>query len=122
MRSLALMMVVSAGTALAQPAPGVREGDTLYGAADLAALLSGQAVTFFDGGTARYAADGSYSYAYEGSDQLWTGTWEAGEGSAVCVAFDNGFARCDIYVSDGSRLVLITEQGDRFPAQEKAPI
>ena len=36
----------------------------------------------------------------------------------VCSAFDNGFSRCDMYVDDGARLVLITEDGTRFPVRE----
>ncbi|MCT8159198.1 hypothetical protein [Pseudoruegeria sp. SHC-113] len=117
----AIWAVMAAGSALAQEAAGLRAGDTPFAPAELTELLSGQAVTFFDGGTARFGAEGAYSYIYEGSDQVWAGTWAAGQDSAVCVAFENGTSRCDTYVDDGKRLVLITEAGDRFPAKSREP-
>lgn len=120
---LAAVLIAGLGTgsAAAQDIAGVRPGDRQYAPAELTALLSGQAVTFFDGGTARFGSAGDYAYVYEGSDQVWAGTWAAGEASAVCVAFENGSSRCDTYVTDGQRLVLITDAGDRFPAKSRVP-
>jgi hypothetical protein len=35
--------------------------------------------------------------------------------STVCIAYLNGFDRCDAYVENDGRLILVTRAGDRFP-------
>ena len=109
---LALFLALFALPATAQQ----RASDTAFTAEDLAETLSGQRVEFFDASAARYYADGTYEYRYSPDDPVWRGTWETA-GTEVCVTFDNGFSRCDAYVLDGERLVMIIEDGTRFPVR-----
>lgn len=83
-------------------------------------LLSGQVIEFFDGSKSRYDVDGSYGYTYTDDGPVWRGRYETFDDSRVCVDFDNGSARCDLFVQDGQRLVLITADGTRFPVRNRS--
>ncbi len=112
-----LGFLVLTNMATAQTALGVRDSDTLLAPAALTTVLSGNIVRFHDGGFATFGPDGQYAYAYDSGDQIWRGVYEVREDSLVCVDFDNGFSRCDTYIKDGERLILITDSGDRYPAK-----
>ncbi|MEL6752728.1 MAG: hypothetical protein AAFO57_01780 [Pseudomonadota bacterium] len=86
-------------------------------AAELTDTLTGQVVEFFDGSKSRYSTDGSYAYTYADDDPPWTGQYTFNDDSTVCVAFDNGTARCDTFVFAGDRLTLIIADGTRFPVR-----
>ena len=101
--------------ALAQE--GVRASDTILNQSEMQDLLTGQIVEFFDGSKSRYDADGRYAYTYTDDGPEWTGSYRLSDDSLVCVDFDNGSARCDRFVKDGTRLVLIIEDGTRFPVR-----
>ncbi|WP_434086028.1 hypothetical protein [Leisingera thetidis] len=112
-----LFLCLMAGSALAGEW-GLRPGDTPFARHELEAL-PGRSFRFFDGGESLYGRDGAYAYTYSmdnGGGTAW-GTYRiAGDGS-ICVDFANGFARCDLYVRNGSRVILITEKGERFPVR-----
>lgn len=82
-------------------------------------LLSGQIIEFFDGSKSRYATNGQYAYTYTDDGPEWTGTYRVADDSLVCVDFDNGSSRCDRFVRDGARVVLIIENGTRFPVRNR---
>lgn len=103
-------------------AQGSREGDIPFDQSDLSARFSGQVATFYDNSTARYTSDGRYAYIYAPGDPPFLGVYEVTEDSQICVKFENGFERCDAYVENGGRLVLITETGLRFPVKSLAPL
>ncbi|MFW8634975.1 hypothetical protein [Cribrihabitans pelagius] len=95
-----------------------RPGDQPLSAVELAAL-PGQSFRFYDGGESRYGAEGAYSYTYSaenGGGTAW-GTYRLLPDGSVCVDFTNGFSRCDLYVRNGARMILITEEGERFPVR-----
>ena len=117
MRSI-LLLFLSASAVIAQSSAGLRSSDTILTASQLAAELSGKVLHFYDGGAATFAADGQYSYQYDGSDEKWTGAYVLNAESEACVEFENGFTRCDLYIKDGDRLILITAEGVRFPIKE----
>ena len=113
------LLIALLGTpALAQ---GLRPDDVLFSAGELEARLSGNTVEFFDGSKARYGSDGAYSYTYTDDDPPFLGAFTTTDGGEVCVAFDNGFSRCDTYVEANGRLVLIIADGTRFPARSVSP-
>lgn len=96
----------------------LKPGDRPLSAAELAAL-PGQAFRFFDGGESRYGAAGAYSYTYSaenGGGTAW-GSYRLLPDGSICVDFVNGFSRCDLYVRNGERVILITEEGARFPVR-----
>ncbi|WP_095587340.1 hypothetical protein [Actibacterium ureilyticum] len=103
-------------------AQSLRPGDTRLSAAELSSHLSGQEVEFFDGSTARFGAGGDYAYRYVPDGPVWAGTYQTDDDSAVCITFDNGSARCDTFVRNGTRLYLITADGLRFPVRAQRPI
>lgn len=74
----------------------------------------GQDIEFMDGGLASYSRDGSYAYTYK-SGRSFSGKYTINEDASVCVTFDNGPKRCDLYVLHDERLVMIAETGRRFP-------
>ena len=78
--------------------------------------LAGRTLTFFDDGRSKYSAGGAYSYTYASGDAAF-GTYSIAEDGSVCIAYRNGFSRCDLYVRSGERLVLIDEKGDRYPVR-----
>ncbi len=112
---LALLLSLIAAPALAQD--GVRPSDTVLTQAEMADLISGQQLEFFDGSKSRYGDDGRYGYTYTDDGPVWSGTYQVFDDSQVCVDFDNGSQRCDQLVKDGDRVVLIIEDGTRFPVR-----
>ena len=117
---MALGLALAAGTAAAQA--GLRDSDIRLSQAELSAELAGQVVEFYDQSQAFYEAGGGYRYVYAPGDPPFVGTYAVTDDSAVCVTFDNGFSRCDTYVQAGERLVLIVENGDRYPVKSRAAI
>lgn len=96
----------------------LRPGDTPLDATELDGL-AGQVLTFYDDGQSRYSAGGSYSYTYSPANGGGTafGRYALADDGSVCVTFRNGFDRCDLYVRNKGRLILITQTGERFPVR-----
>ncbi|WP_424942848.1 hypothetical protein [Aliiroseovarius crassostreae] len=86
---------------------------------DLAGMIQGQVLTYYDGGTSDFRRDGQYFYTYGGGG-TWKGTYVVGTDSTICVTYVTGSTRCDLYVMAGGRLTVITEDGLRFPIREIA--
>jgi hypothetical protein len=116
---LALLPALLPGLAMAQTLD-TRPGDALIMTADLDARLRGQELIFFDDGVSHFYNDGRYTYAYDMGDGGYAyGYFEVADDSTVCIAFVNGLSRCDAFVENAGRLVLITDDGDRFPIREE---
>lgn len=119
MRVFLTVLSMLAGPAWAQDfAP--RPSDQILDNVAMAARVVGRTHEFFDGGISFFSVSGTYTYTYSDGGRAY-GRYElrdAGAGGVVCSFFDNGFERCDMYVDDGDRLVLITEDGVRFPVRE----
>ncbi|WP_368041132.1 hypothetical protein [Leisingera sp. ANG59] len=96
----------------------LRPGDTPFTQAELDAL-PGRSFRFFDGGESQYGSGGAYAYTYSaenGGGTAW-GTYRIAGDRSICVDFTNGFSRCDLYVRNSGRVILITQQGQRFPVR-----
>ncbi|WP_438955493.1 hypothetical protein [Cognatiyoonia sp.] len=96
-----------------------RDFDRLLSADDMALEVVGRTHEFFDGEVSFFSVSGTYSYTYSDGGRAF-GSYaldDATEG-VVCSSFENGFSQCDMYVHDGTRLVLIMEADDRFPVRE----
>ncbi len=118
MKLLGVIAVLAAGTAQAQEFEP-RSDDRVLDADAMAQEVVGRTHEFFDGGVSFFSVSGTYSYTYSDGGRAY-GTWElqdAGAGGVICTSFAAGFSRCDMYVHDGTRLVLITEDGTRFPVR-----
>ena len=98
-------------------ADGHRSSDVILDQAGMGDLLSGKVVTFFDGSKSTYASDGTYGYTYTDDGPVWRGQYTLDDESRVCVVFENGESRCDMFVMDGERAILITRDGTRFPVR-----
>ncbi|WP_421703906.1 hypothetical protein [Aliiroseovarius sp.] len=117
MRLLApLAFAVSPALAQEGESP-IRPDDQPMDQAALSAAVTGQTLTFFDGGESRFETDGKYSWTY-GEGGTWLGHYAVGEDSTICITFVTGVERCDLYVQNGERLVLITQDGMRFPVKD----
>ena len=98
----------------------VRDSDRVLDADGMAADVVGRTHQFFDGGESFFSVSGIYTYTYSDGGRAY-GNYvlqDDGQDGVVCSDFDNGFSRCDKYVHDGTRLVLLTEDGNRFPVKE----
>ena len=101
------------------PTWALRAGDTPYDAETLASL-PGQSFVFYDDGEAIFGSDGAYYYTYSpanGGGTAW-GSYHIATDGSVCVAFVSGATRCDLYVKNRNRTILITEDGQRFPVRQ----
>ena len=112
-----LIALLFASPAFAQDF-SLNAGDQRFDRLALHDRLSGQTLTFYDNGKSRYYEDGRYSYTYFGDPRERAGGyWQVTEDGAVCVVFITGHSRCDLYVQNGDRLVLIDAKGDRYPVR-----
>lgn len=96
----------------------MRAGDTPMSAGELAAL-SGRSFVFYDDGEAFFGEGGAYAYTYSaanGGGTSW-GNYSVAEDGSICIDYSNGSARCDLYVHNGTRIIVITETGQRFPVR-----
>ena len=109
---IALLALATPGFAADWP---LRDGDVPLDPAAIDAL-AGRTLTFYDDGQSRYSAGGSYSYTYSSGDSAF-GTYDVADDGSICVTFRNGFGRCDLYVQNNGRLILITEDGERYPVR-----
>ena len=98
-------------------AQDLRSGEALLSDDDMAEWIFGRSHTFFDGGVSFFSVTDSYSYTYTDGGVAYGRYERAGPGQ-VCTYFNHGFERCDTYVRSNGRLVLITEDGTRFPIRE----
>ena len=97
----------------------IRPTDSRFDRETVAVAVTGRTLTFYDDGVSRFSAGGAYSYTYSevngGGSQY--GTWEPGEDGIICIDYRNGFSRCDMYVEADGRIVVLTEEGGRFPVR-----
>lgn len=112
---IALVLALVSAPAFAQE--GIRPSDNILDHDQMTALLTGNELEFYDGSKSRYGDDGSYGYTYTDNGPVWTGHFEVFDESRVCVDFDNGSRRCDIFIQTGDQVVLVTADGTRFPVR-----
>ncbi len=118
MRYLILSALLSCPLPLAAADWALRPTDEPFSQAELESL-PGQSFVFYDDGESIYGADGAYSYTYSianGAGTAW-GSYHIVEDGSVCVHFVTGAERCDFFVRNGSRVLVITEEGERFPVR-----
>jgi len=96
-----------------------RATDTLPTAETLATQILDHDLEYFDGGISRYNTDGSYTWTYSAANGsgVWEGTHTIAD-NVVCILFTTGQERCDMFVTVGERLTVITEDGERYPIRE----
>lgn len=110
-----LILALMTATPLTAAEWPTKPGDVPLSAEELDAL-AGRTLTFYDNGKSRFSAGGAYSYTYASGESAF-GTYSIAEDGSVCIAYRNGFSRCDLYVRSGERLILIDEKGDRYPVR-----
>lgn len=114
--ALSVAAALSGGAALAEEWK-LHNGDRVLTPSELSALADGGSLTFHDDGVSRFSAGGAYSYTYGNGGGTAFGNFEVMEDGRVCIRFSNGFDRCDLYVRNGLRLILLTQKGERFPVK-----
>jgi hypothetical protein len=95
----------------------LRDGESPLTALQTQKLMNGLSLTYHDDGESRFSPGGSYSYTYAEQGGTAFGRFWIEDDGRVCIAFRNGFDRCDIYVRSGGRLILLTQQGERYPVK-----
>ena len=98
----------------------VRTSDTVPSTTDLSTLILDRDLEYFDGGISRYYADGSYAWTFGEANggEMHPGRHEIGTDATVCITYETGAERCDRFVQSGERLVLLTDDGQRYPIRE----
>ena len=95
----------------------LRDGDRRLDRAALEGVTQGKPLVFYDDGQSRFFATGVYTYTYANAGGTAYGVYELKNDGRICIAFRNGFGRCDLYVLNEGRLVLLTECGERYPVR-----
>lgn len=112
-------MILTAAAPLQAAEWDLRAGDRVLSRDEVDVLTAGQTIVFYDDGQSKYSVGGAYSYTYASGESAF-GRYEIAEDGTVCVAYRNGFSRCDRYVQSGDRIVLLTEKGLRFPIRPRS--
>lgn len=92
----------------------LRDSDRALSQREVAVLTEGRTLVFFDDGQSKFEENGAYSYMYASGEAAY-GRYRVEADGTVSIDYRNGFARCDRYVENGSRIVMLTEKGERFP-------
>ncbi|WP_299968100.1 hypothetical protein [uncultured Roseobacter sp.] len=112
---LLFALIVLPGAGLAQDW-ALRADDRVLTRQEVLTLTEGSTLVFYDDGQSAYGPEGAYSYTYASGAAAF-GAYEVGADGTVCIAYRNGFGRCDRYVESRGRIVLLTERGERFPVR-----
>ena len=88
-------------------------GDVALSVAELTEMTAGRALEFYEGGVSLYSVGGAYSYTYPNNGGTAFGQFTVGE-DEICIAYRNGHSRCDRFVRSHGRLVMLTQDGQRF--------
>lgn len=113
MRLSVIVFCLAAAPALAAEWQ-IRPGDAPFSADELSVFLRTAEIRFYDGGRSEYGEGGAYAYIFDGGDRA-EGRYQVEPDGSVCVDFNNGWSRCDLYVRNGDRVLLIDQKGDRYP-------
>lgn len=114
MRSVFLAIILMAPSAVVAQDWALRADDRLLTRDEVAVLTEGRTLVFYDDGQSKFSAGGAYSYTYASGESAF-GRYRLEADGTVCIDYRNGFGRCDRYVQSGSRIVMLTEKGERFP-------
>ena len=115
------ILALMASTATAQDW-NLREADQVLDADALGLIADGGSLTYFDDGVSLFSAGGSYSYTYANNGGTAFGQFRVAGDGQICIDYRNGFSRCDMYVRNAGRLVLLTEDGERYPIKREEGI
>ncbi|MCF2871797.1 hypothetical protein L0664_12025 [Octadecabacter sp. G9-8] len=116
---IASLLIVLAVPAMAQDY-AIRDSDSVPTLASLSDTILDRDLEYFDGGISRYNTGGDYAwtYAQNNGGGVHTGTHDIQDNGIVCVTYDAGPQRCDMFVMAGDRLVLLTDDGQRYPLRD----
>ncbi len=100
----------------------LRDSDQVLDTVAMAHIADGSSLTFFDDGVSLFSAGGAYSYTYANNGGTAFGRFRVMDEGVICIDYRNGFGRCDKYVRNAGRLVLLTEDGERYPVKIEAGV
>lgn len=75
---------------------------------------------YFDGGVSCYGADGGYTWTYADPNGggVFAGRHDVRDAGVVCITYDAGQEPRDMFVVAGDRLVLLMDDGQRYPLRD----
>lgn len=118
MRHLLLFLICGLPLPVSAGEWALRPNDRPFTDEELARLPE-RSFVFYDDGESIYGPDGAYSYTFSaanGGGTSW-GSYHIAQDGSICVEFVGGATRCDVLVHSGSRVVLLTEDGERYPVR-----
>ena len=114
MRALTTLAMCVLAAPLLAAEWALRDSDHVLTRDEVEALTAGQTIVFYDEGRSMYSVGGAYSYTYASGESAY-GQYTISQDGTICIAYRNGFGRCDRYVRSGDRIIMLTESGLRFP-------
>jgi hypothetical protein len=80
-------------------------------------LTTGRTLTFYDNSQSKYSVGGAYSYSHPDGGGITFGVFRVRRDGSVCVNFRSGERRCNLYLKSHGLLLMLTEEGARFPVK-----
>jgi len=115
MRLYACLALIAFATPVLAQDWNLEDADIPLGLFGARALTAGRTLTFPDAGESRFSVGGAYSHTYANDGGTAFGIFRVESDGRVCIEFSSGISRCDLYVRNGGLLIMLTEQGERFP-------
>lgn len=115
---IAIFALTLATPALAQDYV-IRSSDTIPTRSALLDMILDRDLEYYDGGSSRYSSDGTYAWTFGDNNGGATlpGIYAVGDNATICITYDTGSQRCDMFVFAADRLVLLSEDGHRYPVR-----
>ena len=92
----------------------IKNGDQRVTGKQVKSMVFGKIVKFKDGSKEHYKANGTYVFQ-DNSKTYPPVDYKFFKDGKRCMYFDGGGRRCDMYVMNNGKLVLINAQGKRYP-------
>lgn len=116
-----ITLLILLASPLAAQDYALRDSDDAIFWIDLRDMIDARDIEFYDGGVSTYNfTDQSYAWTYsaENGGGVWSGTFMMWEDGTLCITYESGRERCDVFVMSNDRLTLLTEDGQRYPVRE----
>ena len=114
------VLLIALATPVAAQDYAVRSADIVLTSASLSDQILDRDLEYFDGGICRYDTNGAYAWTY--ADNNGGGVHRSvhvmRDDGVVCITYDAGPTRCDMFVVSSGRLILLTDDGQRYPVRE----
>ncbi len=115
--SFAILLFSSFSSELLAEEWNLRPGELQLNYEQVTELTTNRTLNFFNNGQSKYSVGGAYSHSFPDEGGTQFGVFDVRRDGRVCVNFRNGENRCNLYLKSHGLLLMLTEEGDRFPVK-----